>query len=140
MNIATPCLSLFLSLSSLLAFAGCPGAPVDEPGEGEGEAAAGLPCGTGGTLAVDFNRSCADASDCSIVEVTVDCCGTKRFLGIANSAFDGVQGDADECAAGWPDCACLPEAPVADDGSSATFGTPAVRCVDGPSCETTFEF
>ena len=108
-----------------------------EPAEGEGEGEDEFTCAAGADLD-DGERACAVEDDCTILQVQTDCCGTLRFAGIANADAPAAQSDADACAAGADACDCNPEPPVADDGTSATFGTPAVNCIGG-QCETTFE-
>ena len=89
-----------------------------------------------GDLAVE--ASCVNDDDCAFAAITLDCCGSEAVTGVAASAQRAIVNAEDECDDGFPDCDCLAEAPVADDGSTGTFGaSPDFACVDG-RCTTSF--
>jgi hypothetical protein len=92
-----------------------------------------------GTTFPTFERTCTSPSDCVAVTHTLDCCGSKRVMGIASREQARFGADEAACAPGFPACGCPAQLPAADDGTHPTTGhtTPTVLCSAG-QCATTF--
>ena len=79
----------------------------------------------------EFDRSCADDSECTIVFHQVDCCGTLVAWGLS-SAVGKMFGEAEtQCQMEYGQCECAAMPTTADDGKVAE--DPAlivVACVD----------
>lgn len=82
----------------------------------------------------EFDRSCVEDSDCTLVLHQVDCCGSLVAWGLANDAAKSFAEAEAICQAMYPACDCAPMPTVADDGSSTEdVGTLVVTCKGG-SC------
>ncbi|HEY0139034.1 MAG TPA: hypothetical protein VGB85_33335 [Nannocystis sp.] len=80
----------------------------------------------------EFDRSCADDSECTIVFHQVDCCGTLVAWGLS-SAVGKMFGEAEtQCKMEYGECECAAQPTTADDGKTAEDTTTiVVACVDG---------
>ena len=83
-----------------------------------------------------FDMSCQSDSDCAVAVHQVNCCGTRRALGINNTEVDRFNIDEAICEGQYPACNCVDLGIEADDGqptySSKDVG---VRCASS-SCFT----
>jgi hypothetical protein len=130
--------SLMLLIPALafgLSTTACTENPSPAEGEGEGEELV-LPCGPDADFD-DIERECGQDSDCGVLQIQVDCCGSQRMTGINDTYRIQTQVYANDCAEAFPICDCVPDPPTADDGTFASFGTPAVACIED-ECSTTF--
>ncbi|MGE0787391.1 MAG: hypothetical protein AB7S26_17090 [Sandaracinaceae bacterium] len=86
----------------------------------------------------DFDRTCADVSDCAVYEHQSDCCGSLRALGLRADVADAFAAAEASCRGMYPGCGCAPRPTEADDGTTDTGARAArVECVMG-LCTSTF--
>ena len=116
-------------------------AGADAGGEAGRDAAAAasdasISCGSG--AAVSFARNCLSQDECIAFEHQINCCGTKRALGMRSDQGGALSSFEATCRAGYPACGCAELATQADDGTTSTSGEPArAACVAGV-CTSTF--
>lgn len=83
-------------------------------------------------------KGCTDASDCDFSMLTVDCCGSMQFTGIAKFAKTAYDVEQQKCAAGMAICDCMAKPTTLDDGSTLTTSAVPVACVSGTCMTGTF--
>ncbi|MDB4934910.1 MAG: putative secreted protein [Labilithrix sp.] len=95
---------------------------------------------TGGTLDPNLTK-CTAPADCVAVAYQSDCCGNHHAAGVNVANEAKVTKCASEREASYPKCTCPEGPPVADDGSTGTFGggPPAVTCNASGHCETSYK-
>lgn len=114
--------------------AGPGGADAGPGGGGDG----GFTCGSTVMNFPTFDRSCASASDCVALRRPTDCCGNGVVTGVAATDREAFEAAVAACLATLAECDCPAGPPVADDGTTGTFGgEPSVECAGGV-CTTTF--
>jgi len=95
---------------------------------GHGGAGGSSPCQAVAAL----DRSCQTISDCFAAVHQTNCCGQRKYLGLATSAQAAYASLEPKCQQTYPACGCAETSPTTDDGSALRFdGTPAVACVQG---------
>lgn len=83
----------------------------------------------------EFDRTCAVDGDCAIVFHQLDCCGSFAAWGLNADAAKPFAEAEELCEAQLPECDCVAEPTVADDGSSGDNASILVAC-DGGTCGT----
>ena len=103
---------------------------------GSGGATAVIAC-TGDTPTFpEFDRACSAEGDCAIAFHQINCCGTRKALGIAKSAQADFATAEATCEAQYPACGCAQGPTLTDEGSTATDEAQIlVQCLAG-SCTT----
>jgi hypothetical protein len=92
-----------------------------------------------GTLDPSY-RKCATPSDCMVVTIQKDCCGTQLATGVAIATAKDVMACSADKWKGQPACACPMAQTTADDGTISNGGAAATAtCGTNGQCESTFE-
>ena len=83
-----------------------------------------------------FDKQCVSKADCAVVAHTIDCCGSEKLIGI----HEGAVGEFNEaealCDSQMPQCDCLPNPPVAEDGNSILDANEVSLACNAGKCET----
>lgn len=91
----------------------------------------GVVCGGDMPVFPEFERTCVEDSDCTLVLHQVDCCGSMVAWGLANDAAKSFAEAEAICQAMFPMCDCAPMPTIADDGTATeNVGTLTVTCKD----------
>jgi len=108
-------------------------------GETTGETTGGggpIQCTADPQVFPEFDRSCMNNRDCTIVLHQVDCCGSLVAWGLHNDAGKPFAEAEAVCQEQFPDCDCAPKLTVCDDGKATEdVGQIGVACMKG-SCGT----
>lgn len=83
-----------------------------------------------------FSKTCTGAADCVIGIHQINCCGSKKALGISQA--EQARFDADEkiCEAQYPGCGCAAAPTVAEDGKTEDIGKMIVVECQANQCTT----
>lgn len=116
---------------------GSTGEPSTTGGTGETTGGGGpIQCTADPQVFPEFDRSCMNNRDCTIVLHQVDCCGSLVAWGVNNDAGKPFAEAEAVCQEQFPQCDCAPMLTVCDDGKmTGDVGLIEVACVDG-SCGT----
>jgi hypothetical protein len=80
----------------------------------------------------EFDRTCADDSECTIVFHQVDCCGTLVAWGLSSAVGKMFAEVEMQCVMEYEPCECPVQPTTADDGKTTDDpSTVVVACVDG---------
>lgn len=82
-------------------------------------------------------RACTVDTDCAVVFLNRDCCGTALATGVSVSDLPRAEVQERECPAVVARCECQAQPTVADDGSTERSGSVSVRCF-ARACTTSF--
>lgn len=102
---------------------------------GSDASATAVQCGGATPSFPTFAKACQADADCAIGLHQINCCGTKRAIGIASGAKAALDEAEATCASQYPDCDCAQFPTQAEDGKTADDGAIAVRC-DAGQCGT----
>jgi hypothetical protein len=83
-----------------------------------------------------FDEQCDSKADCAAVLHTIDCCGSEKILGINKNAVDAFNEAEAACDQQYPECDCLPNPPIAEDGNSVLDPSEAQLACNAGVCET----
>ncbi len=123
-------------VAALLASA-CGGKVVVDGAGGGATGTGGTSCGHDGLPLPASLKACATDGDCTIRFVTLDCCGTQAFVGVASSQTALFASFEERCDPIMPVCGCDPGPALTDDGhmTAQNAATIHVACSSG-LCET----
>lgn len=114
-------------LVATVAVLGC--GHADTPGSGDASATVQtFTCEAGDVTFPALDKSCQEASDCTLAIHVTDCCGNSTAVGIHASGQQAFFDAEQQCAARFPDCDCPAGQPVAEDGNSGSPQLISVRC------------
>ena len=82
-------------------------------------------------------KACKDVTDCDFSMLTVDCCGSMQFVGIAKFAKAAYDVEQKKCAATMSVCDCMPKPTTLEDGKPLTTNMVPLACVSG-ACISTY--
>lgn len=85
----------------------------------------------------EFDRSCGNAADCSLVTHTTDCCGAMLAIAIATTETIAFNSAEAICDAQYPACGCAAQGVAVEDGTQVGWSWQAevkASC-DGGSCK-----
>ena len=118
----------------------CTGCAVTTGGEssgGESTGGGGIVCGGDSPQFPEFDRTCAQDGDCTVVFHQTDCCGTVVAWGLNADAGKPFSEAESECAMMYGICECAPMPTVTDDGKSTEDTTQVtVTCVESMCTST----
>ncbi len=103
---------------------------------GAGGAAPEVKCAVSPPVFPTFDRTCSGASDCVVAFHQINCCGTRRAMGIAKGELAAFGQAEAVCESQYPGCGCAQQPTAADDGNS-TFDESSIQvtCLMG-NCST----
>lgn len=79
----------------------------------------------------EFDKQCASVDDCVKVAHTIDCCGSEKLIGINAGALAEFTDAEALCDEQLPQCDCVPNEAVAEDGNSVLNADQAsLACTD----------
>jgi len=92
-------------------------------------------CGGATPFPTSFVKGCTSTDNCVIGFHQVDCCGSLVAEGINHSERDTFNTAETAWDATCPQCGCMAQATVADDGKSCAMNAVTVSCDTG-TCTT----
>jgi hypothetical protein len=93
-------------------------------------------CWPGNPIFPVFDSSCGDGRDCRAAIHQIDCCGSRRALGINYLEEDRFNEAEAVCEAQYPACECPDRGILADDGQSTYEAADVGAFCNEGSCAT----
>ncbi len=93
-------------------------------------------CWPGEPIFPTFDSSCGDGRDCRVAIHQIDCCGSRRALGINYLEQDRFNEAEVICEAQYPQCRCPDRGILTDDGNSTYEATDVGAFCNQGTCAT----
>jgi hypothetical protein len=86
---------------------------------GTGGGAPNVQCAGSPSVFPSFDRACTVDAECAVVFHQINCCGTRRALGIVKGKVVDFSAAETICESQYPGCGCAQQPTMADDGNAS---------------------